>query len=590
MTSFVILGSSKSSNRSSILVFPTELERTAALGTTPSTGVFTYVTATSAVQYWDGSAWMSIGGGVRVSDTAPANPMQGDLWFESDTSQTFVYYDSSWVEVGPQPATGPTGPTGPSGGPTGPTGPTGLTGATGTVGATGPVGATGVGATGATGPTGIGATGATGPQGDPGLNGLPGLDGGTGPTGPTGITGATGPTGLTGATGPAGGPTGATGPTGPGYLASSTTSIYLGSTGMRIMTVNLSNHAYTAGDYIIVKEPGGALMRGTVTLVSGSSVSFTVDEWSGATGAYSSWNVSLAGKTGATGPSGTNGVTSLAGGTGITVSGATGAVTVTNAGVTSNVAGTGVSVSSGTGASTISIGQSVATSTKPTFAGINSTSASTYPAGDNSRIQFGPNTTFGGYLHVGATTDKTANGQAQVIGTDGNLHLDSGRNNSMYLNYYSAGRSIEVFGPANFGYVVKYNAQPYFVAGNASGSSGSTVEKVTWTVLHQGGNFSSSQFNVPETGRYFFSTQVRIDGATAGGYMRIAIVRNNGSVYTPPNLHAIFGGAHSTDYQSMAVSGVMYCVAGDNVSVWAGREGGSSSFQNESTFTGWYLG
>ena len=72
--------------------------------------------------------------------------------------------------------------------------------------------------------------------------------------------------------------------------------------------------------------------------------------------------------------------------------------------------------------------------------------------------------------------------------------------------------------------------------------------------------------------------------------MRIAIVRNNGSVYTPPNLHAIFGGAHSTDYHSMAVSGVMYCVAGDNVSVYAGREGGSSSFHGESTFTGWLLG
>lgn len=192
------------------------------------------------------------------------------------------------------------------------------------------------------------------------------------------------------------GPIGATGPTGPGYLASSTTPIYLGSTGMRIMTLNLANHAYTAGDYIAVKEPGGALMRGTVTSVAGSSVSFTVDEWSGATGSYSSWNVSLTGKTGATGPSGTNGVTSASGGTGITVSGATGAVTITNTGVTSlttssglstntsatgavsitntgvtsAVAGTGVTVSSSTGAVTLSIGQSVSTTASPTFANI----------------------------------------------------------------------------------------------------------------------------------------------------------------------------------------------------------------------------
>jgi hypothetical protein len=140
------------------------------------------------------------------------------------------------------------------------------------------------------------------------------------------------------------------------------------------MTLNLPNHAYTSGDYIVVKEPGGALMRGTVTSVTGSSVSFTVDEWSGATGSYSSWNVSLTGKTGATGPTGptgpSSGVTSLTGGTGITASGATGAVTITNTGVTSAVAGTGVGVSSSTGAVTFSIGQSVATSANPTFGNI----------------------------------------------------------------------------------------------------------------------------------------------------------------------------------------------------------------------------
>ena len=45
-------------------------------------------------------------------------------------------------------------------------------------------------------------------------------------------------------------------------------------------------------------------------------------------------------------------------------------VTLTNAGVTSNVAGTGVTVSGATGAVTISIGQAVATSSSPTFAGL----------------------------------------------------------------------------------------------------------------------------------------------------------------------------------------------------------------------------
>jgi hypothetical protein len=37
---------------------------------------------------------------LTVSDTPPLGPESGDLWFESDTGKTFVYYDSFWVEVG----------------------------------------------------------------------------------------------------------------------------------------------------------------------------------------------------------------------------------------------------------------------------------------------------------------------------------------------------------------------------------------------------------------------------------------------------------------------------------------------------------
>jgi hypothetical protein len=61
------------------------------------------------------------------------------------------------------------------------------------------------------------------------------------------------------------------------------------------------------------------------------------------------------------------GVTSNVAGTGISVSGATGAVTITNSGVTSAVAGTGVGVSGATGAVTFSIGQAVATSSNVQF-------------------------------------------------------------------------------------------------------------------------------------------------------------------------------------------------------------------------------
>ena len=42
----------------------------------------------------------SAAGGATISDTAPSSPSAGQIWFESDTGKTFVYYDSTWVEVG----------------------------------------------------------------------------------------------------------------------------------------------------------------------------------------------------------------------------------------------------------------------------------------------------------------------------------------------------------------------------------------------------------------------------------------------------------------------------------------------------------
>jgi hypothetical protein len=75
-------------------------------------------------------------------------------------------------------------------------------------------------------------------------------------------------------------------------------------------------------------------------------------------------------------------VTSNVAGTGISVSGATGAVTITNSGVTSAVAGTGITVSGATGAVTISIGQAVATSSNVQFNSIGVNTAGSGTAGE----------------------------------------------------------------------------------------------------------------------------------------------------------------------------------------------------------------
>jgi microcystin-dependent protein len=50
---------------------------------------------------YNGTLWAnaSASGGATVSDNVPSSPTAGQVWFESDTGKTFVYYDSYWVEI-----------------------------------------------------------------------------------------------------------------------------------------------------------------------------------------------------------------------------------------------------------------------------------------------------------------------------------------------------------------------------------------------------------------------------------------------------------------------------------------------------------
>lgn len=37
---------------------------------------------------------------MQVGDSAPTSPLDGSLWFNSTTAETFIYYDSFWIEIG----------------------------------------------------------------------------------------------------------------------------------------------------------------------------------------------------------------------------------------------------------------------------------------------------------------------------------------------------------------------------------------------------------------------------------------------------------------------------------------------------------
>jgi len=57
--------------------------------------------------------------------------------------------------------------------------------------------------------------------------------------------------------------------------------------------------------------------------------------------------------------------------------------------------------------------------------------------GDSSKATFGPNATWGAFLSVGSGTNNLAANTAQVISTNGNLHLDAGTLKDIYIGSYA---------------------------------------------------------------------------------------------------------------------------------------------------------
>ena len=102
-----------------IMTFADATARDAAL-TSPSEGMFAYLSGTNLLTFYDGAAWQEFtsgGGGVTVSATAPASPDDGDLWWNSTEGELYVYYNdgtsSQWVAAaGPSVTVAATAPTG----------------------------------------------------------------------------------------------------------------------------------------------------------------------------------------------------------------------------------------------------------------------------------------------------------------------------------------------------------------------------------------------------------------------------------------------------------------------------------------------
>lgn len=68
-----------------VIIFASAAERTSLLPS-PTAGTITYLQDVKAVQYWDGTLWKAVGGGVAFQTTAPSTPSTGDMWVDSDGS------------------------------------------------------------------------------------------------------------------------------------------------------------------------------------------------------------------------------------------------------------------------------------------------------------------------------------------------------------------------------------------------------------------------------------------------------------------------------------------------------------------------
>ena len=76
-----------------------------AAPSSPALGDLWYESDTGKTFIYYDSTWVELGHAsdgqsFRIGDSLPASPVLGDIWFESDTGRTFIRYDGTWVEMG----------------------------------------------------------------------------------------------------------------------------------------------------------------------------------------------------------------------------------------------------------------------------------------------------------------------------------------------------------------------------------------------------------------------------------------------------------------------------------------------------------
>lgn len=112
------------------------------------------------------------------------------------------------------------------------------------------------------------------------------------------------------------------------------------------------------------------------------------------------------------------------------------------------------------------------------------------------------------------------------------------------------------------------------------------------TVLENNGghyNQSNSTFTAPTEGHYLFTATARFDGMPSGSWARLFLRRNSSNENFQLG-HSIIGNNHSTDYDNLSLSSILFLHKNDVISLCGGRSGGSGWLQQESSWSGIYVG
>lgn len=197
----VVQGTTATVNGENILTTASEIDDLSNVSVAGAVNGDALVYSQSLNAWIPGIAYGGGGGSYTISTDPPTEPSAGDIWFDSTTGKSFIWYtdtdSAQWVEVGGVA------------GPQGPIGPQGPQGETGEIGPVGPANTLSIGTVEDGGTASATITGTApnqtlnlvlpaGPQGIQGEPGEPGAQGEVGPQGETGPQGEPGPTGPQG--------------------------------------------------------------------------------------------------------------------------------------------------------------------------------------------------------------------------------------------------------------------------------------------------------------------------------------------------------------------------------------------------------